>query len=119
MFDLVVELSAMHKELKAQEQKQSQLQWQLVQTFSASSQRLSEDVRIQALVIAKLELVDVEMQVLLADLMKCPTDAAFHDGPESFNGIGMHRIDDILTLRVIDGLMWILFAQLPIPECDG
>lgn len=66
---------------------------------SACLNRCAEDVRIQALVIAKLELVDVEMQVLLADLIKCPNDAAFHDGLESFNGIGMHRIDDILTLR--------------------
>ena len=64
--------------------------------WSARLYRCAEDVRIQALVIAKLELVDVEMQVLLADLMKCPNDAAFHDGPEAFDDVGMHRANDVI-----------------------
>lgn len=35
--------------------------------ISACLDRCAEDVRIQALVIAKLKLVDVEMEILLAD----------------------------------------------------
>ena len=87
--------------------------------WSARLYRCAEDVRIQALVVPKLKLVDVEMQIFLADLMKCPNDAAFHDGPEAFDAVGMYRANDILALRVIDDLVRILLAQLPIPECEG
>lgn len=58
--------------------------------MSARLDRCVEDVRIQALVIAKLELVDVEMQILLADFVERAYDPAFHDGPETFDGVGMH-----------------------------
>ena len=49
---------------------------------SARLNRCAEYVGIQALVVAKLELVDVQMQVLLADLVERPDDPALHDGPE-------------------------------------
>ncbi len=64
--------------------------------------RCAEDVRIHALVIAELELVDVEMQVLLADFVECADDSTFHDGPKAFYGVGMNRSADIFPIRMMD-----------------
>jgi hypothetical protein len=61
----------------------------------------AEDVRIQALVIAKLELVDVEREILFADLVEGADDPAFHDGPEPFDSVGMNCTADILPLGVM------------------
>ena len=89
-------------------------------SWSVCLDRRAKDVCIQGLGVPKLKLVDVEMQIFLADLMKCPNDAAFHDGPEAFDAVGMHCANDILlALRVIDDLVRILLARLPIPECEG
>ena len=61
----------------------------------------AEDVRIQALVIAKLELVDVKMEILLADFMERANDPAFYDGPEPFDGVGMNGSADIFPLSMM------------------
>jgi hypothetical protein len=68
---------------------------------SACLDRCAEDVRIQALVIAKLELVDVEREILFADLVEGADDPAFHDGPEPFDSVGMNCTADILPLGVM------------------
>jgi hypothetical protein len=59
-------------------------------TWSACLDSRAEDIRIHALVIPELKLVEVVMQVFLADLMDRANDPAFHDGPEAFNGVGMN-----------------------------
>jgi hypothetical protein len=61
--------------------------------------RSAENVRIQTLVIPKFKLVDVQMQVLLADFVEGPDDPALHDGPEAFDSIGMDCLDHLLPLR--------------------
>ena len=45
--------------------------------------RCAEDVSVQALVVLKLELVDVEVQVFLADLMERADDTTLHNRPVS------------------------------------
>lgn len=83
---------------------------------SARLNRCAKDVGIHALVIPKLELVDVEMQILFANFVECAHDPAFHNGPETLDGIGMHCTDDILALGMIDDFMRILSVQLPVPH---
>ena len=63
--------------------------------------RCAEDVRVHALVIAELKLVDVEMEIFLADLMECAHDPAFHDGPEAFDSIGMNGPTNIFSLGMM------------------
>lgn len=56
--------------------------------ISACLDRLSENVRVQALVIPKLKLVHIQMQILLAHLLERADDPAFHDGSKAFDGGG-------------------------------
>ena len=86
----------MHDQQRDREKEQD-----LYVTWSACLDRCAEDVRIQALVIAKLKLVDVEMEILLADLMERADDPAFHDGPEAFDGVGMNRSADIFPISMM------------------
>ena len=53
------------------------------------------------MVITKLKLVDVQMQILLADLMKRAHDPSLYDGPEAFDGVGMNGSHDILPSCMI------------------
>ena len=70
--------------------------------WSACFDRCAEDVRVQALVIPELKLIDVEMEVFLADLMECANDPTLHDGPEAFDGVGMNRSADIFSLGMMN-----------------
>lgn len=57
---------------------------------------------MQALVVAKLKSVDVEMQILFADLMERADDPALHDGAEAFDGVSMNCSADIFPIRMVD-----------------
>ena len=58
-----------------------------------------------AIVVAKLELRDIERQILRADLVERANDTALEDRPETFNRVGMDRADDILAGRVANNAM--------------
>ena len=49
------------------------------EVVSASFNRRSEDVRVLAIIVAELELGDVERHVLGADLVECADNAALED----------------------------------------
>ena len=86
---------------------------------SASCYGRAENVLVEPMVVPKLKFRHVERKILFADLMKRPDHATLEDRPESFNGVGMHRTDDVLPLRVIDDFVRILLAQLTItPSTD-
>ena len=51
--------------------------------------RLAEDAFIVAGIVPKLELGDVEWEVLRADLVERADNAALEDAPEAFNRVGM------------------------------
>jgi hypothetical protein len=72
----------------------------------------TEDVGIHARVAPELEFVDVEMQVVFADLVECANDPAFHNGPESFDGISMNGSADVLTISMMRHAVWILGSSL-------
>jgi hypothetical protein len=68
----------------------------------ASPDRLAEDVRVLAVVVAELKLGDVQRQVLGADLVERADDAALEDRPEALDRLGMDRSDDVLAGGMVD-----------------
>lgn len=65
-----------------------------VSSFSGASAPcygVSEDVGVVPVIIAELELRDIEVRVLLADPMEGADDAALDERPEAFNRIGWER----------------------------
>jgi hypothetical protein len=62
----------------------------------------SENVIVEAIIIAKLELCNVEMQVLFTDLVESANDPALENASEAFNRVGVNRADDILALGMVD-----------------
>ncbi len=57
---------------------------------SASCYSFSKDVRILAVVVAELKFVQVQRQILLADVMVVADDSAFEQAPERFDVIGVN-----------------------------
>src|SRR5438552_15027611 len=81
---------------------------------SASPDRLAEDVRVIAVVVAELEFRDVERHVLGADLVEGADNAALEDAAEAFNRVGVDRADNVLTLGVVNDAMRELFTERPV-----
>ena len=73
--------------------------------WSACLDRCAEDVGIVALVVPKLEFIDVQMQILFADLVEGAHDPALHNRPETFDGVGMNRASHIFSCSVVDHAM--------------
>lgn len=71
-------------------------------TNSTSANRCFEDVRVEAVIVAELELGDVQRHVLAADLMERSDDAALDDRPETFNRLGVNCADHVLLFGMID-----------------
>ena len=70
---------------------------------SASLNRRSENVVVEAVVISELKFRDVQRQIFGADLVIAADDAALEDRPEAFNRVGVDRADNVLPRAVIDG----------------
>jgi hypothetical protein len=62
-----------------------------------------KDGRIAPIVIAELELGDIEGHVLAAHLVEGADNAALEDRPEALNRVGVNRADDVLVSRMVDG----------------
>jgi hypothetical protein len=69
---------------------------------STSLNRRSENVIVEAIIIAELELCNVKVKVPFADVVESPHDAALEDAPKAFNGVGVNRADDVLVLGMVD-----------------
>lgn len=77
--------------------------------------RRSENVVVKAVIIAELELRDIEVKVLFADVVEGSDNAALDDAPEPLNRIGVNRADDVLTRGVVDsGVGIALLTQMAI-----
>jgi hypothetical protein len=83
---------------------------------SAFFDRRPEDVRVKAIIIAELELCNVERQILFADLVERPDHTALDEGPETFNRVGVDRADDILALGMVDHAMREVLVQALIAD---
>ena len=67
-------------------------------------------------IVAKLELCNVERQIFAADLVIAANDAALHQRPEAFNRVRMDGtddavFDDVLARAVVDDTVPILAAD--------
>lgn len=71
-------------------------------SFCGSAPRYidSEDVRIVPVVVAELELGDVEWEILCTHFVEGSHDAAFDEAPEAVNGLGMDRTPTTYSLRL-------------------
>jgi hypothetical protein len=76
-----------------------------------SLNRRSENVVIEAIIIAKLELSDIERQVFCADFVERADDAALENAPETFNRLGVNGTDNVLPFSVVNGGVGIVFVE--------
>jgi hypothetical protein len=83
---------------------------------SASPYRLREDIIVLAVVVAELELGNVQRQILFAHVVECADDPALQDAPETFNGLSVNRANNVLVDRVINVLMRIFAIELVVAD---
>jgi hypothetical protein len=72
----------------------------------------TENIRIHAVVIPELELINVKRKILARYLMERTHDAALHDRPESFDGVGMNCAMHVLPLTMTDNAMWVSVPEV-------
>lgn len=84
--------------------------------LSASSDRLSENIGILSIVIAKLKFSNIQSKIFLADLVEGSNHASLYERPEAFNSVGMNSADDVFATRMIDGGMGELFADVLVAD---
>ena len=63
---------------------------EILQSVSASSNRRSENVVIEAIVIFELAFRDIERQIFAADFVITANNRPFEDRPEAFNRVGVN-----------------------------
>jgi hypothetical protein len=72
---------------------------------SAFLYRHPEDVRVVAVIIAKLKFRNIEVQILFANFVERPDHAALDERLETLNRVRVNRADHILSGVVIDRFM--------------
>ena len=77
----------------------------------ASLDRRSEDVGVPPVVIAELELGDIERHVFAAHFVERADNAALENRPEAFDGLGMDCANDILTTRMVNSRVRIVLVE--------
>ena len=70
--------------------------------------RLSENVRIGAVVIPELELGHIEGEIFSRNLVESADNVAFEDAPNVFNRLGMGGAADVLTPRMVNNPVRVL-----------
>jgi hypothetical protein len=98
--------------------------WRRFQTTEASASRhasasgpryrLAADVGILAILVAELELSEIERKIFLADVVIGADDSAFKQRPEALNVIGVDFAAHVLAATVAHYLMWQRGCQQPI-----
>lgn len=76
--------------------------------------RLSEDIRVHAVIVPPREFGNVKREILPADLVEGSHDAALEDAPEALNRVSMDGTDNIVFGLMPNGMMWVIFGQVPI-----
>lgn len=74
----------------------------------APANSCSENIRVHAVIVAELELSDVQRHIFLADLVERADDTALEDRPEAFNRVGVNCTYNVLAKVVLDALARIL-----------
>src|SRR5438128_837229 len=77
----------------------------------ASADRRSEDIGVLPVVVAELELRDIERQILVADLVESAHDTALNQRPKTFNRVCVNGADHVMPVAVPDDAMRIALAE--------
>jgi hypothetical protein len=86
----------------------------MVTVLLASLDRRSEDVRVFAIVIAKLKFRDIERHIFAAHFVERADHAALENRPETFDGLSVDCADDILASGMVNGNVREIFVEAPI-----
>jgi hypothetical protein len=86
--------------------------------MSTSLDCRSEDIRVLPIVIAELELGNIERHVFTADLVKRTDDSPLDDGPKAFNGLSVDRTNDVLAPSMIDDAARVFLVKVCSPATD-
>jgi hypothetical protein len=78
---------------------------------SASLDRCPEDVRVLPVIIAELELGDIERYILPAHFVERADDAALKNRPEAFDGLSVDCADNVLAFGMINGSVREIFVE--------
>jgi hypothetical protein len=79
---------------------------------SAQCYGVPEDIRVFAMVVAKLKLIQIQREIFLTDVMVGADNATLQERPERFAIVGMHLPAHVLMRFVIDMLMRERLMQL-------
>jgi hypothetical protein len=71
--------------------------------YLATTDRRSENVGVETIVIPELKFRDVQRKVLFADLVEGADHAALNQRPKAFDGVCVDCADNVIALSVIDG----------------
>lgn len=80
--------------------------------ISASADSRAENVRVFTIVIPELELVNVELEIFLANLMERSDNAALNHRPEPLDGVGMNCAVHILPCAMTDHATRVIFQVI-------
>jgi len=78
---------------------------------SSSLDRRSENIRVFPIIIAELELGNIERHIFPAHFVERADYTALEDRPEAFDGLSMDGANDILTPGMVYSGMWEVFAK--------
>jgi len=78
---------------------------------SASRNRRSKNVIVEAVVIFELTFRDVEREIFGADFVIAANNRPLEDAPEAFNRVRVNRADNVLASAVHDGLVRVFVVQ--------
>jgi hypothetical protein len=81
---------------------------------SASLYCCSENVSVPPVIIAELELGNIERHIFAAHFVECADHAALEDRPEPFDCLSVNCADDVLASRMVNGRVRKIFVESPI-----
>jgi hypothetical protein len=88
--------------------------------FLAALDRRAENVIVEAVIVAELELRNVKMQILFADVVEGANDAALDDTPKALNRVRVNRAGNVFASGVVnngvlrEALMEVLVPGKPV-----
>jgi hypothetical protein len=77
----------------------------------ASLDRSPEYIRVLPIIIAELELGDIQRHIFPAHFVECADHAAFEDRPKALDGLSMNCADDILASCMVNSRVWIILVE--------
>jgi hypothetical protein len=83
----------------------------IVGTYLTTLDRRSEDIRVLSIVVAELELGDIERHIFAAHFVECADHATLENRPETFNGLSVNCANDILPSRMVNSRVRVILVE--------